>query len=391
MTDSLPVVLGGSPLVADRVPLVRPTIEDVPGLTEELGRVVASGMLTNGPQVRRLEEAVAERLGVPHVVALSSCTAGLMLVYQALDATGRVVLPSFTFAASGHAVRWAGGTPVWADVEEHSLSLDPGDAAAVLDGAVALSATHIYGRPAEVEALEALAGERGIPLVFDAAHGLGSLRRGRPVGTFGTAEVFSLSPTKVAVAGEGGLVATSDEGLAARLRIGRDYGNPGTYDTQFVGLNARMSELHATIGLASLVHLDERIARRNALVRSFQRATDGVPGISYQQVDEGDVSTYKDLTLVVEAERFGLDAATLGRALAAEGIDSRHYYAPPIHRQKAYADLPAERELPVTERLAERVITVPLHSHLPGSVVLAVAESVVRIHRHAPEVVAALP
>jgi dTDP-4-amino-4,6-dideoxygalactose transaminase len=391
MTDSLPVVLGGRPLVDGRVPLVRPTIEDVPGLTEELGRVVASGMLTNGPQVRRLEETVAERLGAPHVVALSSCTAGLMLVYQALDATGRVVLPSFTFAASGHAVRWAGGTPVWADVAEHSMSLDPDDAASVLDGAVALSATHIYGRPAEVEALQALADERGIPLVFDAAHGLGSFRRGRPIGTFGTAEVFSLSPTKVAVAGEGGLVATSDAGLAARLRIGRDYGNPGTYDTQFVGLNARMSELHATIALFSLVHLDERVARRNELVRSFQKATEGVPGISYQQVDAEDVSTYKDLTLVIDPDAFGLDATTLGRALAAEGIDSRHYYAPPIHRQKAYADVPVERELPVTERLAERVITVPLHSHLPEAVVLAVADSVVRLHRHAAEVVAALP
>src|SRR5207342_1372411 len=132
-----------------------------------------------------LEARVAELLDVPHVVAVSGCTAGLMLVYQALGASGRVVMPSMTFSASAHAVVWAGGTPVFAEVDPRRITLDPVDAATVLDGAVALSATHVYGAPAQVEALQTLADSAGIPVVYDAAHALGSLRQGRPVGSFG--------------------------------------------------------------------------------------------------------------------------------------------------------------------------------------------------------------
>jgi dTDP-4-amino-4,6-dideoxygalactose transaminase len=313
-----------------------------------------------------------------------------MLVYQALGVDGRVVLPSFTFAASAHGVAWTGGTPVWAEVDDDTLTLDPQDAAQAAQGAVAISATHVYGAPCDVDALDALARELGVPLVFDAAHALGSSTAGRPVGGFGTAEVFSLSPTKVAVAGEGGLVATHDEGLAQAVRLGRDYGNPGSYDCEFPGLNARMSELHATVALASLVGLDERIDWRNQLVTLFKRATSGLPGLRYQKVREGDLSTYKDLTLVVEPESFGLTTDQLAAALKAEGIDSRHYYRPPIHRQKAYAHLSQDRPLPVTDRLAERVLTLPLWSHSTEHEVRAVADALVAVQQNARGVATAL-
>jgi dTDP-4-amino-4,6-dideoxygalactose transaminase len=385
MTSPLPAALGGPPAFPDGLPLVRPTIPDIPGLTGRLGEVLQSGMLTNGALVRRLEETVAERCGVAHVVAVSNCTSGLMLTYQALGISGRVVMPSFTFAASAHAVVWAGGTPRFAEVDAETMTLDPAAAEELLDGAEAISATHVYGRPCEVEALQAVAERAGLPLVYDAAHALGSRRRGRPIGGFGTVEVFSLSPTKVAVAGEGGLVATNDESLAEALRLGRDYGNPGNYDCRFPGLNARMSELHAAVALASLDGLDERIAHRNELVAAFKTATAGVPGLTFQQVDDGDVSTYKDLTLVVDPAPFGLDAAALGRALKAEGADSRRYYSPPIHRQKAYAAMPVERELPVTDRLSESVLTPPLYSHMTHDQIERLADAVVRIQAYADD------
>ena len=144
-------------------------------------------MLTNGPTVAELEERAADLLDVPHVVAVSSCTAGLMLVLQAVGARGPVVMPSFTFAASAHAVHWAGGSPVWAEVRRQDLTLDPVDAAEQVErtGAAAMTATHIYGTPCQVEALQQVSDDAGIPLVYDAAHALGSSRRGRPVGGFG--------------------------------------------------------------------------------------------------------------------------------------------------------------------------------------------------------------
>lgn len=388
---SPPALLGGAQAFPDGLPLVRPFLRDVPGLALRLQTILDSGQLTNGPTVAELEERVAARLGVANVVAVASCTSGLMLVLQALGTTGRVVMPSFTFAASAHAVVWAGGSPDFAEVDPVSCTLDPADAATLADGASAITATHVYGAPCQVERLQAVADQAGIPLVYDAAHALGSRRKGVPVGRFGTAEVFSLSPTKVVVAGEGGLVATADAGLAEACRLGRDYGNAGDYDCRFPGLNARMSELHAAVALASLDGLDRRITHRGALVARFAAATAGVDGLSLARVDAGDVSTYKDLTVIVDPPAFGLSAAELARALGAEGIDTRRYYHPPIHLQKAYAGLwPQRRDLPATEELSSRVLTVPLWSHMTTGQIDGVASAVVRVHCHADAVRRAL-
>ena len=388
-TTDLPAVLGGAPAFDERVPLVRPALGETAGLVRRQGDILRSGILTNGPTVRELEETVAERLGVPHVVGVASCTSGLMLVLQAVGARGPVVLPSFTFSASAHAVAWAGGTPVFAEVSEDSLTLDPADAAAALqelDGrAVAMTATHVYGTPCRTEELQQLADSAGIPLVYDAAHGLGSVRQGTPVGGFGVAEVFSLSPTKVVVAGEGGLVATRDEELARALRLGRDYGNPGDYDCRFAGLNARMSELHAATALHSLSLLDDALVRRHQLVTLFWAELGAVPGVRGPVLDAGDISTYKDLTLVIDEEVTGVSARAVGVALAAEGVDSRHYYDPPIHRQQAYAHL-THRALPLTERLARSVISPALWSHMSEDQVRRIAHAVRRILDHGPDV-----
>ena len=391
-----PAVLGGEPAFVDRVPLVRPTLEDVPGLARQLEAVLASGILTNGPTVRQLEEAVRDRLGVAHVVAVSSCTAGLMLTYQALglSAGARVLLPSFTFSASAHAVVWAGAAVDFCEVTGERGSLDVADAERRLRAegppVGAISATHIYGHPAEVEAIDALAAEHGVPVVYDAAHALGSARAGRPIGGFGTAEVFSLSPTKVVVAGEGGLVTTDDGSLAEAVRLGRDYGNPGDYDCRFPGLNARMSELHAAVALSSLARVDDHVERRTELVDRFADSVAEVAGLRVVRPAPGDRSTFKDLTLVLD-EDFGLSAAQLQRALSSEGIDSRRYYAPPIHAQAAYAHRWADpRALPVTEALSAAVLSPPLWSHSTGAQVDAVADAIARLHRHAGAVADAL-
>ncbi|MGH8900385.1 MAG: DegT/DnrJ/EryC1/StrS family aminotransferase [Egibacteraceae bacterium] len=385
-----PAILGAHPAFPEGLPLVRPTLPDVPGIARALESVLGSGMLTNSASVLRLEEAAATYLDVRNVVAVSSCTTGLMLVLQALGIRGRVLVPSFTFSATAHAIHWAGGTPDWADIDPTTLTLDPASAAAGADEASALMAVHLYGTPCDVERLQKLADAARIPLVFDAAHALGSRRRQRPVGGFGTAEVFSLSPTKVVVAGEGGLVATNDDGLAETVRIGRDYGNPGDYDCLFPGLNARMSELHATIGLASLQGLDTRVSRRNELVARFRNATRDLPGLTFPTVDPGDVSTYKDLTLLIDAEAFGLGPQALGAALRHEGIDSRRYYHPPVHRQQAYAGKPPRRPLPITDHAAARVLSPPLWSHMTDQQIDHLASAIETIHTHADPVARAL-
>jgi dTDP-4-amino-4,6-dideoxygalactose transaminase len=385
-----PAVLGGTPAFPAGLPLARPEVPDIAGVLGRIEGALATGRITNGALVRELEERVADGLGVGHAVAVSSCTAGLMLVLRAVDATGPVAMPSFTFPATAHAAVWVGGTPVWADVDEASLTLAPSDAALAAPGASALVATHVFGTPCDVEALQAAADEAGVPLVADAAHGLGSRRGGVPLGRFGTAEVFSLSPTKIVLAGEGGIVATGDDAVAEAVRLGRDYGNPGDYDCLFPGLNARMSELHAAVALASFAAVDETVARRNSLVAAFAAALRGARGARLPAVAPGDTSTWKDLTVLVDAAVAGLSGEELARALAAEGVDTRRYYVPPVHRQKAYAGLGPARPLPVTDRVAEQVVTVPLWTQMDEATIVRVADAIGRICSAGPAVRRAL-
>ena len=338
-------------------------------------------MLTNGPYVRRLEEKAAAYLGVRHCVAVSSCTAGLMLALRVSELSGDVVLPSFTFSATAHAVAWNGLRPAFTDIRPDTLLLDPAAAARATGMRTsAILATHTYGTPCDVESLSKVARRNGVRLFFDAAHAFGSRRGQAMIGGFGDAEVFSLSPTKVLIAGEGGIVATNDDTLAERCRYGRDYGNPGDYDTRFVGLNARMSELHAATALASFSDLEERIARRNQLAERYRKALDEVAGIDFPAVDEGDRSTYKDFTVLVDDERFGMDATALAAALAAEGVQTRRYYSPPVHRQRAYrTGGHSNGALPVTDDAAARVLTLPLWTGMDDELVDRVGVAVARL------------
>lgn len=382
-------VLGDAPAFPDGLPFVRPSVPPLERVTARLQPSYDRGMLTNGPLVRELEAEAATRLGADHVVAVSSCTAGLMLSLRALQLEGPVVLPSFTFSASAHAVAWNGLEPRFVECDEASFQVDPEAVAADLAGAGAVLATHVFGAPCAAETLEKTAAAAGIPIVFDSAHAFGAFRGNRPVGTFGRAEIFSMSPTKVVVAGEGGLVATNDSDVAASVRMGRDYGNPGDYDTRFVGLNARLSELHAALALESLAGFDERLVRRRAIAARYGEALAAVPGVTAQHIDAGDRSTFKDFTVVIADDVFGLGRDDLRRALTAEGIDTRCYFSPPVHRQQSYASL-VERLLAVTDSVAARVVSLPIYETLSDADVDLVAKVIRAVHERAGDVRSAM-
>ncbi len=378
-----PAILGGPPAFPEGLPFLRPSVPPKERVLRDVETILSSGTLTNGPFVRRLEERAAEYLGVRHAVAVSSCTAGLMLVIRAAGLSGDALLPSFTFAATAHAAAWNHLRPVFADVDAKTLTLSPDAVARTMGVRTSLIlATHTFGTPCAVDELSALARNSGIKLVFDAAHAFGSRHAGAPVGGFGDAEVFSLSPTKVLVASEGGIIATNDDLLAERCRIGRDYANPGDYDCLFIGLNARMSEIHAAIALASFEGLEQRIEHRNELAGLYIRALANVPGISFPLVPQSDRSTYKDFTVLVEGGEFGIDAAELANALAAEGIETKRYYAPPVHSMRAYRSLSGKNgSLSVTEAAADRVLTLPLWSSMGSEEPLRVVQAIDRIQR----------
>ncbi|MGH8824597.1 MAG: DegT/DnrJ/EryC1/StrS family aminotransferase [Jiangellaceae bacterium] len=381
-----PALLGGRPAFPDGLPFVRPARPPLSAVSRRLEASYERGILTNGPLVRELEQAVAERIGVAHAVAVASCTSGLMLAFQALTAPGgRVVMPSFTFSATAHAATWAGAIPSFAECGPDDAQLDLDDAAGRVDGAAAVVGVHVFGAPCRPGPLEKLGRAAGVPVVFDAAHAFGATHEGRPIGGFGDVEVFSLSPTKPLVAGEGGLVTTADPVLAERIRLGRDYGNPGDYDTRFAGLNARMSELHAAVALESLRDLDDHLVRRQDLADRYRHLLADLPGLRAQHVEPADRSTYKDFTIIVDENAFGVPRDSVVAALSADGVDTRCYFSPPVHRQHAHrqAEMP---HLPVTDRLASTVISLPLWRSLSDDAVDGVVDVVARIHEYADEV-----
>lgn len=414
------------PAAADiRVPFVRPALPSWDVIGPAAAEVLASGRLTKGPCVDRLERAIAARLGVRHAIAVSSCTIGLMLVYKGLDLSagscrsrrgaakpcdvepradtccavgsmeplarfgtvrsgtrseplGEVVIPSFTFLAGPAAIVWNSLRPVFVDVDPRTTNVTPqAVAAAITPRTVAISACHNFGNPCDVEALAAVAAEHGLPLIVDAAHGFGASVHGRPVGAGATAQVFSMSPTKLLVAGEGGIVATDCDCLAHFVRLGREYGNDGSYDALFAGVNARMPELSAAVALGSLAMLDDVADRRRRIAARYRHRLEPLPGIGFVEPTAGSLSSHKDFSITIDPVRFGMTRDSVRRALAARGIETRTYYDPPCHRQTAFEHFhDRTRALPGTDTLSARSISLPIGAHVDEAVVDEVCEAV---------------
>jgi len=387
MKKTLPAILGGDPAFHELVPMVRPVLPTFSEMAGGIENILSTGMVTKGRFMREFEQSLSEHLGVKHAVAVSSCTSGMMLVHKALGLSGEVVVPSFTFMATASALVWAGLRPVFADVDRATNNLDPAAAeAAITSKTTAIVAVHQFGNPADIAALQQVADRHGLKLIFDAAHGAGARYQGEPVGKQGNAQIFSLSPTKLLITGEGGIVATNDDALAANVRMGREYGNDGNYDSAFAGLNARMPEFNALLGLHSLENLEKAARNRNETAALFEEFLGRLPGIGFQRVRTGDRHSYRELSITVEPEGFGLTRDELALALAAENVDTRKYYQPPIHQQTAYRPYYDGRPLPNTDWLASHSLSLPMWSNMSADLASTMCEAIQSIHKKAPEV-----
>lgn len=386
MSD-MPAILGGEPIFSERKNIVRPVLPDFTDLSGEVQDMLHTGMVTKGRYLEQFESEIAAHLGVKHAVGVSSCTTGLMLTYHGLGLTGEVVVPSFTFMATVSALIWCGLRPVFADVDPGTTNLDPAAAeAAITENTSAIIAVHNFGNPADIEGLQEVANRHGLKLIFDAAHGFGALHRGQPVGAQADAQIYSLSPTKLLIAAEGGIVATNNDELAQSVRLGREYGNNGHYDSAFAGFNARMPEFNALLGIHSLKKLERAAVTRNETAALYQETLGRLPGIGFQTVRPGDRCSYKDFSITVDASAFGLTRDELARALQAEGIDSRAYYDPPVHRQTAYQQYWDGRPLPNTDWLASSSLSLPLWSEMDPQISLGIAEAFRRIYTYAEQI-----
>jgi dTDP-4-amino-4,6-dideoxygalactose transaminase len=349
------------------IPAARPIIGDEERAAVD--RVMRSGMIAQGPEVAAFEQEFgAAVVGGRECVAVNSGTSGLHLGLLAagIGAGDEVIVPSFTFAATANSVALTGATPVFADIEPDSFCLDPASVeAAVTERTKAIMPVHLYGHPADMTGLAAVAERHGLALFEDAAQAHGASSDGRPVGSFGAFAMFSLYPTKNMTSGEGGMVSC-DGAIAHRVRLLRNQGMAKQYANEVVGLNNRMTDIHAAIGRVQLTKLpgwtEDR--RRNAAFLDAHLENVVVP-----PVREGAVHVYHQYTIRVEGDRDGMVTALREE----HGVGSGVYYPIPSHRLPSFG---LELDLPETERAAREVISLPVHPALSSEDLERVVEAV---------------
>ncbi len=343
-------------MTLEMIPAAKPLIGD--DERAAVDRVLRSGMIAQGPEVAAFEAEFADALvGGRTCVAVNSGTSGqhLGLLAAGVGPGDEVIVPSFTFAATANSVALTGATPVFADIEPDHYCLSPAAVeAAITERTVGVMPVHLYGHPADMTALTAIAAKHGIQIYEDAAQAHGAALAGQPVGSFGTFAMFSLYPTKNMTSGEGGMVACATEDVARMVRLLRNQGMERRYENEVVGFNARMTDVHAAIGRVQLGKLPGWTARRQANAAFLDENLDGVitPAVA-----DGAVHVYHQYTIRVPGDRDAFAAA-----LASEhGVGSGVYYPIPNHRLPSFG---LTLDLPETERAAAEVLSLPVHPAL---------------------------
>lgn len=356
----------------DLIPAAKPLIGD--DERAAVDRVLRSGMIAQGPEVAAFEREFADHfVDGRETVAVNSGTSGLHLGLLAcgIGPGDEVIVPSFTFAATGNSVALTGATPVFADIDPVTYTLDVASVeAAITPKTRAIMPVHLYGHPADMVALSALADRHGLALFEDAAQAHGAKIDGRPVGTFGSFTMFSLYPTKNMTSGEGGMVTAGSPEIARMLRLLRNQGMERQYENEIVGFNARMTDLHAAIGRVQLTKVDAWTSRRR---QNAAFLDSHLSGVTTPAVAEGIHHVYHQYTIRVQDDRDGFVRALREEHQVGSGI----YYPIPNHRLPSLTRFAPGLDLPQTENAAREVVSLPVHPSLSeddlGRIVAAVA------------------
>ena len=341
------------------IPPAKPIIGDEE--REAVDRVLRSGMVAQGPEVAAFESEFSAHLvqGRP-TVAVNSGTAGLHLGLLAagVGAGDEVIVPSFTFAATGNSVALTGATPVFADIEPETFTLDPAAVeAAITERTKGIMPVHLYGHPARMRDLQEIADRHGVALYEDAAQAHGASLDGKPVGTFGAFAMFSLYPTKNMTSGEGGMISAADEHVARRARLLRNQGMERQYENELVGFNARMTDIHAAIGRVQLTKVDAWTQQRRSNAAFLDT---NLEHVVVPPVADGAVHVYHQYTIRVADDRDGFVRALKEEHQVGSGV----YYPIPNHRLPSLAQYAPGLDLPETERAAREVVSLPVHPSL---------------------------
>ncbi len=380
-------IVGGRPAFSTELHVGRPNIGNRQTLLGRINDVLDRRWLTNdGPFLQEFEKRICERIGVKHCIAVCNATIGLEILTKAIALSGEVILPSFTFIATAHALQWLGITPVFCDIDPVTHNIDPlrvGEA--ITERTTAVIGVHVWGRPCNVDALVDLTHRHKLKLLFDAAHAFGCSYKGRMIGSFGNAEIFSFHATKFINSFEGGAIVTNDDELAAKLRLARNFGFAGLDTVACLGTNGKMNEVSAAMGLTSLESLEKFVAANYRNYKQYQQEIAEAPGISVLPYDEGEKFNYQYVVLEIDEDAMGINRDELDDILWAENVLTRRYFYPGCHRMEPYRtdDPQAGLRLPHTERLAARVLCLPTGSGVSSGEVCAICDVIKFIMKHA--------
>jgi dTDP-4-amino-4,6-dideoxygalactose transaminase len=368
---------GAPPAFAEPVHVGRPNIGNRAAFLARVGQVLDNHWLTNnGPMVQEFEARIAQFLGVKHCVAMCNGTIALEIAIRALGLEGEVIVPSWTFVATAHALYWQGITPVFADIDPATHNLDPDAVRRMITPRTSgIIGVHLWGRAAPVDELQAIADEHGLKLMFDAAHAFGSTHKGQSIGRFGACEVLSFHATKAFNTMEGGAVVTNDDELAQAMRLMRNFGFKGYDNVIHPGTNGKMIEVCAAMGLANLDGFDDIVAINRRNHAAYKQALAGIPGVRVLDYDPTERNSHHYVVIEADAT-FPASRDEIVAALQAENILARKYFWPGCHKMKPYCDLfpHAGKMLTKTESLAQKIVVLPNGASVDDTIIGAISD-----------------
>lgn len=356
-------ICGGAPAFAEVLHVGRPNVGDRARLLARINSILDSRWLSNmGPFEKEFERRIAEMAGVEHCVAMCNATVALEIAIRALGMTGEVIVPSFTFIATAHALQWQEITPVFCDIDPQTYTLDPARVEQMITPrTTGIIPVHVWGQICNIEALAEIASRHRLKMIFDSAHALGCSYKGRMIGGFGEAEVFSFHATKFLNSLEGGAVVTNDGELARKIRLMKNFGFTNYDRTDYIGTNGKMNEISAAVGLTNLESMDAFIKTNYQNYREYLKELDGLPGISVVRYDETQPNNFQYVVLEIDGAISRVSRDQLMEILHAENVLARRYFYPGCHQMEPYRSRfpDAGRWLPNTERLCGRVLSLP--------------------------------
>lgn len=383
-------VCGGPPAFDAPLHVGRPNLGDRSRFLARVNDMLDRGWLSNsGPYEREFEARIADALGVKHCVAMCNGTIAMEIAIRAAGLKGEVIIPSYTFVATAHALQWQEITPVFCDIEPGGYNIDPSRIEEMITPrTTGILAVHVYGKPCDVDALATIAARHDLTLMFDAAHAFGCSYKGRMIGGFGLAEILSFHATKFLNAFEGGAVVTNDDALAAKMRLMKNFGFAGYDQVIYVGTNGKMTEASAAMGLTNLESMEEFVSVNERNYRAYARGLADLPGISLMAYDTEQRVNCQYIVVDVDDTDAGLTRDELVKALHAENVLARRYFYPGVHRMEPYRSYfpHAGLLLPETERRAARTMVLPTGTAVGVPEIEVIGRLVRTLLRHPAEV-----